>query len=211
MKTPRLVCMLLLVLGLAGAARPEGAASFHQDPGPVTIRVGKLLDGRGGSMSDVTIVLDGSRIQSIESKPRENPTWDLSGLTLMPGGIDTHVHLGWHFGRNGMLYDEDNKAQKETPAEIALHAAENAVATVRSGITTVQSLGGPEDAPLRDAIARGILPGPRVLTSLEPLRGDRFPREDARGGRRPRLARGGRDQDLRLQEHPRRRCPDADP
>jgi imidazolonepropionase-like amidohydrolase len=180
MKTSRWVCMLLLVLGLAGVARPEPAASFRQDPGPVTIRVGKLLDGRGGSMTDVTIVLDGSRIRSIEPKPRENPTWDLRGLTLMPGGIDTHVHMGWHFGRNGLLYDEDNKAQRETPAEVVLHAADNAVLTVRSGITTVQSLGGSEDAPLRDAIARGILPGPRILTSLEPLSEETGPPEKMR-------------------------------
>jgi imidazolonepropionase-like amidohydrolase len=50
-----------------------------------------------------------------------------------------------------------------------LFDVENAVRTVRGGITTVQSLGAPEDKDLRDWIARGVIPGPRILTSLEPL------------------------------------------
>ncbi|PYQ62674.1 MAG: amidohydrolase [Acidobacteria bacterium] len=161
MRTLRSVLALLL---FAAFVLPAWGAE------PVTIRVGKLLDGKGGAMSDVTIVVEGSRIVGIEKTPRENPTWDLRHLTLMPGGIDTHVHIGWHFGRNGKLYDEEEKGvQKETPADTILYAADNGVETVRSGITTVQSLGAPEDAALRDAIARGILPGPRILTSLEPI------------------------------------------
>ncbi|HEY0513118.1 MAG TPA: hypothetical protein VGH73_14510, partial [Thermoanaerobaculia bacterium] len=90
--------LILLILGLAGVAHPQYRTSFavkSQGDGPVTIRVGKLLDGRGGALTDVTVVLDGSRIRaidrSIDPKPRENPTWDLRGLTLMPGGVDTHV------------------------------------------------------------------------------------------------------------------------
>ncbi|HEY4574939.1 MAG TPA: amidohydrolase family protein [Thermoanaerobaculia bacterium] len=162
---------------------------------PVTIRVGKLLDGRGGSMSDVTIVVEGSKIigikPAVEKTPRENPTWDLRHLTLMPGGIDTHVHIGWHFGRNGKLYDEEEKgAQKETPADTILYAADNGVETVRSGITTVQSLGAPEDAALRDAIARGIFPGPRILTSLEPIADPSLTPEKIREAVRRRASEG---------------------
>ena len=182
MKTLLSLLIVLCLLALTGAAPADG---------PVTIRVGRLLDGRGGAMNDVTVVLDGSRIAAIDPKPRENPTWDLRGLTLMPGGIDTHVHIGWHFGRNGKLYDEDDKsAVKETPADIILYAADNAVETVRSGITTVQSLGAPEDAALRDAIARGILPGPRILTSLEPIGEDAGIPEKIREGVRRRAAEG---------------------
>jgi imidazolonepropionase-like amidohydrolase len=180
---------LLSLLILLCLVAPTGAAPGTN--GPVTIRVGRLLDGRGGAMNDVTVVLDGSRIAAIDPKPRENPTWDLRGLTLMPGGIDTHVHIGWHFGRNGKLYEGDDKsAVKETPADIILYAADNAVETVRSGITTVQSLGAPEDAALRDAIARGILPGPRILTSLEPISENAGPPEKIREGVRRRAAEG---------------------
>ncbi|HEY4593725.1 MAG TPA: hypothetical protein VIJ61_15020, partial [Thermoanaerobaculia bacterium] len=84
----------LALLSFAALVLPAWGAE------PVTIRVGKLLDGRGGSMSDVTIVVEGSKIigikPAVEKTPRENPTWDLRHLTLMPGGIDTHVHIGWH-------------------------------------------------------------------------------------------------------------------
>ena len=181
MKIARAAVLLLLILVFTGAA---------SSPGPVTIRVGRLLDGRGGAMSDVTVVVEGSKIVAIEKEPRQNPTWDLRGLTLIPGGIDTHVHIGWHFGRNGKLYDPDDKSQTETPADLILHAADNAVETVRSGVTTVQSLGAPEDAALRDAIARGILPGPRILTSLEPLSEETGPPEKMREAVRRRAAEG---------------------
>jgi imidazolonepropionase-like amidohydrolase len=50
-----------------------------------------------------------------------------------------------------------------------LHATDNAIVTLNAGFTTIQSPGSPEDKDLREAIARGIIPGPRVLTSLEPL------------------------------------------
>src|SRR4051812_15498098 len=106
MKALRSVLALLL---FAAFALPAWGAE------PVTIRVGKLLDGKGGSMSDVTVVIEGSRIVGIETKPRENPTWDLRHLTLMPGGIDTHVHIGWHFGRNGKLYDERRRGSRRRP------------------------------------------------------------------------------------------------
>jgi imidazolonepropionase-like amidohydrolase len=74
--------------------------------------------------------------------------------------IDTHVHVGWHFGTDGRL------ARGSDPEIRVLHAAENAYAMLRAGFTTVQSLGGAEDGPLRDALARGTLPGSRIVTSL---------------------------------------------
>ena len=176
--------LAVLLLGSASAAHPA-------DNGRVMIRVGRLLDGRGGAIDNATVVIEGSRIVAVESGKSESPTWDLRGLTLMPGGIDTHVHIGWHFGANGKLYDEDDKSQtKETPADVILHAAENAVETVRSGITTVQSLGAPEDAALRDAIARGVLPGPRILTSLEPIADETLTPEKMREAVRRRAAEG---------------------
>jgi imidazolonepropionase-like amidohydrolase len=83
----------------------------------------------------------------------------------MPGGIDTHVHIGWHFDKNGRSSEGEN----ETPQEAALFAAENAWRTLMGGVTTVQSLGAAVDKPLRDTIARGVLPGSRVLTAIEPI------------------------------------------
>jgi imidazolonepropionase-like amidohydrolase len=158
------VFLLLLTAGLAGAAVSNPPASSSA---PITLHVGKLLDGRGGSRKNVTITVQGGKILSIEAGSKKTPTYELRGLTLMPGGIDTHVHIGWHFELNGRSHDDDHVT--ETPGQTALFGVEDAVMTVRGGVTTVQSLGAPEDKDLRDWIARGIIPGPRVVTSLEPL------------------------------------------
>jgi imidazolonepropionase-like amidohydrolase len=80
----------------------------------------------------------------------------------MPGWIDTHVHITYHFDADGRNHSDPD----ETPAQTILYGAENAYRTLTAGFTTVQSLGHPLDRDLRDAIARGSLPGPRVLTSL---------------------------------------------
>jgi imidazolonepropionase-like amidohydrolase len=156
----RFVLILLLLLATAATASAAPPADA-----PVTIRVGKLLDGRGGAIEDATITVQGSKIVSIERGGNGTPNWDLRGLTVMPGGIDTHVHLTWHFDENDRLADEE----KEPASRTALYAVENGLVTLRSGITTIQSLGAPLDGEVRDAINRGIVTGPRILTSLEPI------------------------------------------
>jgi imidazolonepropionase-like amidohydrolase len=133
-----------------------------QDPPPaITMRVGRVIDGRGGIVtSPIVLSIKDGKIAAINTAPGP-VTYDLSALTLMPGFIDTHVHIGWHFDASGRYH-----AGPE-PAEQALrYGAENALATLMAGFTTVQSVGTASDKPLRDAIARGELPGPRILTSL---------------------------------------------
>jgi imidazolonepropionase-like amidohydrolase len=129
----------------------------------VTIRAGRVLDGRGGVAADVLLQVTDGRVIRI-GRGTGKATYDLSNSTLMPGWIDTHVHIGWHFGKDGRF---DNTG--ETPAERALYAAENAYATLKAGFTTVQSLGDAADVDLRSAIARGVLPGPRLLSSLRQI------------------------------------------
>ena len=131
-----------------------------QSPGVVTIRAGRLLDGKGGTASNVVVEIENGRIKSVGMRPGA-VDYDLSGTTVMPGWIDTHVHIGWHFGPDGRY-----EARGGTPAQEALYGAENAYVTVMHGFTTVQSVGSPSDVELRGAIARGILPGPRLLTSI---------------------------------------------
>jgi imidazolonepropionase-like amidohydrolase len=130
---------------------------------PVTLRASRLIDGRGAVRSDVIITVADGRIRTIEpDRGRAAVDYDLRTLTLMPGGIDTHVHINWHFDADGRTHH----TREETPEQAALFAAENAYVTLLSGITTVQSLGSGVDGALRDAIARGTLPGPRIITSL---------------------------------------------
>jgi imidazolonepropionase-like amidohydrolase len=123
-----------------------------------------VFDGRGNLDRNAAVVIDGDRIVRIDKAPKRADI-DLGKRTLMPGGIDTHVHIGWHFDANGRSSNGEN----EKPEEAMLFAVENAYRTLLGGITTVQSLGAPIDRALRDAIARGVIPGPRIITSLEPI------------------------------------------
>jgi len=141
----------------------------------ITIRAGAVLDGKGGILRDVAVVVRGSKIDRLNTAPSGTPTYDLRRLTLLPGLIDTHVHIGWHFGRNGRF-----DTSGETPAESTLFGAENAYVTLMAGVTTVQSVGAASDVPLRDAINRGIVPGPRLLTSIGSINNDKLSEDELR-------------------------------
>ena len=138
------------------------SGAFAQEAS-ITIQAGRLIDGVGNVQEDVTITVTGSRITGVSVGASDDAaTYNLSELTLMPGLIDTHVHLTAHFDADGRNHSDPD----ETPTQAILFAAENAYATLMAGFTTVQSLGSPRDRDLREAIARGTLPGPRVLTAL---------------------------------------------
>ena len=130
---------------------------------PIVIQTGMALDGKGAVLTNVRIVVEGSKIARIE-RGAGPATYDLRKLTVMPGWIDTHDHIGWHFNKEGRAENS-----KESPVEFALNGAGNAYVTLIAGFTTVQSPGAFTDRDLRDLIGREILPGPRILTSLEPL------------------------------------------
>jgi imidazolonepropionase-like amidohydrolase len=134
-------------------------------PKPIVIAASTVLDGKGQVLRNTRIVIEGSRIVRID--PNAGPVnYDLRGLTVLPGWIDAHVHITWSFGPDGK-----NAGGGSTTQYAAYAAAANAWATLMAGFTTVQSVGSPTDLSLRDAIARGRLPGPRILTSAEPLLG----------------------------------------
>jgi imidazolonepropionase-like amidohydrolase len=122
-----------------------------------------VLDGKGGVLHDTRIVIKGARIVALD--PTATPIdYDLRGLTVLPGWIDAHVHIRWFFGKDGKL-----AGANATSVEAAYAAAANAWVTLMAGFTTVQDMGSPP--ALRDAIAQGIVPGPRMLTAIEPLTG----------------------------------------
>ena len=140
------------------------AASALSGQERVTLRAARLLDGRGGVVTNPVVVMDGGSIQTIRSQSGD-VDYDLTDLTVLPGLIDTHVHVGWHFDPDGRLHSDDTESAETS----ALYAAENAYKMLMAGFTTVQSLGSLVDKPLRDAIDRGVLPGPRILTSLRSI------------------------------------------
>ncbi len=144
--------------------------SQPQSPKRTVIAVSTLLDGRGHVLHDTRIVIEGSKIVAIDPKAEpvdaDSVKHDLRGLTVLPGWIDAHVHITWIFGPDGK-----NAGQNGTTPEAAYAAASNAWATLMAGFTTVQSVGASADLALREAIANGTLPGPRILTSAEPIMG----------------------------------------
>jgi imidazolonepropionase-like amidohydrolase len=155
---------LRVLLALALSAAPLAA----QD-GPVVLRAARVLDGRGGSMANADIVVQGGRIISVRPRgalPAGARLVDLGNRTVMPGLIDVHAHPAWYFNRLGRLHQNNDG---DTPAVSMLAAAANAYATLMAGFTTIQSVGDRRDADLRDFIASQGLPGPRILTSLDPL------------------------------------------
>lgn len=133
--------------------------------GAVTLQTDTVLDGRGKVLKNVRLVVEDGLIKSVTPEPGSSH-YDLRGLTVMPGWIDTHVHIMNHFGRDGRA-----STPGETAVEAMLYAAENAWVTLMGGFTTVQSIGAAGDRDLRDAIARKRWPGPRILTSLEWITG----------------------------------------
>ena len=156
-KLVRIANVVLLLLAAFSAALGQQRR--------IVIAASTLLDGKGQVLKNTRIVIEGSKIVAID--PKAGPVdYDLSGLTVLPGWIDGHVHITWSFDKNG----KNAGAAANTP-EATLQTAANAWATLMAGFTTVQSVGNLADIPLRDAIARGDLPGPRILTSAEPLIG----------------------------------------
>jgi imidazolonepropionase-like amidohydrolase len=154
---------------LAGmlTAGPAVVATQPVQTATIRIRAATVLDGSGRTLRNATIVVQGSKIAAIEtggSGPAAPVTYDLAQATVMPGMIDVHAHLGWHFDKDGHY-----AARPGPPAQEILYAAENAYTTLMAGFTTIQSPGQPSDVELRDAIARGVLPGPRILTSIRQL------------------------------------------
>jgi len=151
LKTPAIVVMTVS-LGASAVAQEDRI-----------LKAERVIDGRGNVLDDREIaVLDGAIASIAEADAETVYDYDLTGLTVLPGLIDTHVHIGWHFDPDGRLHDDDDE-----PGEVsALYAAENAYRTLMAGFTTVQSLGSPVDRHIRDAVDRGTLPGPRILTSL---------------------------------------------
>ena len=130
----------------------------------IRLRAATVLDGTGKVLRNATIVVQGSKIAAVETGSSGAATYDLGSLTVIPGMIDVHAHVGWHFDKDGRY-----AAQRGDPSVEILYSAENAYTTLLAGFTTIQSPGQANDVQLREAIARGVLPGPRILTSIRQI------------------------------------------
>jgi imidazolonepropionase-like amidohydrolase len=132
----------------------------------VTIAADNVLDGKGGTLRNARIEVEDGKIVAVTTNAKTPADYDLRNLTVLPGWIDAHAHITWMFGKDGK-----NAGMTGTTQEDAYQAASNAWVTLMAGFTTIQSVGAVNDLPLRDAIAKGKIAGPRILTAVEPLVG----------------------------------------
>ena len=128
---------------------------------------GTVIDGNGGLAERGALLTSGSSIEAVGSTAslevrRDDPdvrTVDLEGRTLMPGLIDTHVHLA------GGDFEPNREADPVGLA--AFRMVPPAMRTLQAGFTTIRVAGSRDflDVDLRDAIAEGAVVGPRILAS----------------------------------------------
>jgi imidazolonepropionase-like amidohydrolase len=153
----------------------------------IVINADRVLDGKGGVIQNGSVVVDGAKISRVNRSHDAKATYDLRGLTLLPGLIDAHSHLTWYFNRQGRYH---TNGDGDTPVQSMLSTAANAFATLMSGVTTIQSPGSVEDKDLREWIAAGQIPGPRVLTSLSAITNARLTPDSMRAIVRRRKTEG---------------------
>ena len=131
------------------------------------IHAGLLIDGESSvPSSEMSIVIEGSKIESIEvgfiTPDSDDKYIDLSGYTVLPGLIDMHVHLSSEYNKNSFQEKITLNA-----GDYAIRAVANAEKTLKAGFTTVRNLGDSDGVTisLRNAIKKGIVSGPRIFSS----------------------------------------------
>lgn len=141
------------------------AVASAQVPAVTAVRAARLIVGDGTQVTAPVVLITGDRITaagpaSQVSIPAGATIVDLPGHTLLPGFIDCHTHLTSIDNDGG-----DLAVLKETAAHGAIYATINARKTLDAGFTTIREAGatGYVDVAVRDAIARGLIPGPRMF------------------------------------------------
>jgi imidazolonepropionase-like amidohydrolase len=134
------------------------------------IRTGRLIDGTGAAVQrDRDVYVDDGQIAGIEpagDTPADAELVDLSGLAVVPGLFDCHVHLVFSttpHAREDVLAEDDQ--------QLLLRGVAAARQALGAGVTTVRDLGGRGGVTfrLRDAIASGLIAGPRILAAGSPI------------------------------------------
>jgi len=149
----------LLVATSAFAAAPPV-------PAYVLYRTGTLIDGSGaGPKKNVDVLVKDGVIEAVGANlaaPAGATTVDLSGYTVLPGFIDCHTHLTFQGGPDSQL-----RGVTETASDQAIQSTIYARRTLEAGFTTVRNVGagGFVDVALKQAIDKGIVPGPRMIVS----------------------------------------------
>ena len=138
-----------------------------QAPAVTAIRAARLIIGDGTQVESPVVVITGDRITAVGPAaqvrvPSGAKVIDLAGYTLMPGFFDMHTHIASIDNDGG-----DLAVLKETAAHGAIYAVINAKKTLDAGFTTIREAGSTDyvDVVVRDAVNRGLIPGPRIHAS----------------------------------------------
>ena len=133
----------------------------------IYLHCGEVFDAKKGKfVGPHTIVVEGDRIKSVEKgyQQPENVNTnviDLKSKTVYPGFIDMHVHIEGEYSPDQYL-----KVFQQNPEDTAFEAAEIANRTLMAGFTTVRDMGGTGvNIALRNAVNKGLIPGPRIFTA----------------------------------------------
>lgn len=155
----------------AAAAALALAAAAPAIAGDVVVHAGRLIDGTSHDVRQrVTIVIKDDRIVSVEDGFVDRPgaqVIDLRDRTVLPGLIDTHVHMLIQLGGQSPVVS----AVTRTAYDNLLAGVANARATLMAGFTSARDLGGHTSAivALKKAIAAGVVEGPRLWVSGMPI------------------------------------------
>jgi imidazolonepropionase-like amidohydrolase len=159
--------MAFLLAASAAAQEPSGS-------GTTVLRAARLIDGTGAPpVSNAVVVVTNNKIVAVGRAgevtiPAGARTIDLGNATLLPGFIDSHVHI---IGRPLSDPAGDNASVRDYSGYDAIMGVANARKTLMAGFTTIRVLGSPAftDVALRRAIADGVVPGPRLHVSAHSL------------------------------------------
>jgi imidazolonepropionase-like amidohydrolase len=168
----------LAVLSWAGVVLAAGAPlAPAADPAPAitALRCGHLIDGRQAApIEGVVVLVEGERIKEVGPRltvPAGARVVDLSGSTCLPGLIDAHTHVLLQGDITAADYDE--QLLKESIAYRAIRATVAARTALLNGFTALRDLETEgamyADVDLRNAINRGIIPGPRLFVSTRAM------------------------------------------
>jgi len=145
------------------------AYAAASDEAPMVLHARYLFDGVSGRLvDDGTVVVDHGRIVGIGKTATVPPgarVLDLGDATLIPGLIDSHVHLGEE--DSGNSYRDFYEGMLRLPAEAAFYAERYGMRTLQAGFTTVRVLGASDwvDIALRNAVESGVIIGPRIVAA----------------------------------------------